>query len=39
MKNIGIKYEPSNKIFSWKLPDSHEHLDRIYKYFSNPLIP
>jgi len=39
MKNSWIKYESSNKIFSWKLLDSYEHLDRIYKYFSNPLIP
>lgn len=32
LKIIIKEYEASNKIFGWKLPDSHRHLDRIYKY-------
>lgn len=36
LKNLIKNYESTHAIFGWKLPDSHEHLERIYKYFSNP---
>lgn len=36
LQGIIRAYEAGHSRFAWKLPDSHKHLARIHRYFTNP---